>query len=182
LFSFHSASDSTPTLKALLQFIKVHFQARTAFPHMNTSDEAMATVSRWLSARVPDASFDEDGVAALVRDDETMVIIEVDQGGTICHLYAPVCRPPDHAPELTLIAALELNRFGRPLGGCWLAWDADLSMFSLCHNLRIPDNDAQSFSNTLDNFIASIDIARSHLSPSTSPSAVSQISSTLQLA
>ena len=149
---------------------------------MNTSDEAMATVGRWLSARVPDASFDEDGVAALVRDDETMVIIEVDQGGTICHLYAPVCRPPDHAPELTLIAALELNRFGRPLGGCWLAWDADLRMFSLCHNLRIPDNDAQSFSNTLDNFIASIDIARSHLNPSTSPIDVSKISSTLQLA
>ncbi len=149
---------------------------------MNIPSEAMDTVERWLSTRVPDASFDEDGVAALARDDETIVIIEVDQSGTICHLYAPVCRPPDHAPELTLIFALELNRFGRGLGGCWLAWDPDVSMFSLCHNLRIPDNDAQSFSNTLDNFIASIDIARSHLNPSTSPIDVSKISSTLQLA
>lgn len=149
---------------------------------MNIPSEAMDTVERWLSTRVPDAIFDEDGVAALVRDDETMVIIEVDQSGTICHLYAPVCRPPDHAPELTLIFALELNRFGRALGGCWLAWDPDVSMFSLCYNLRIPDNDAQSFSNILDNFIAFIDIARSHLNPIKNPSAVSQISSTLQLA
>ena len=136
---------------------------------MNISCDAIATVGRWLSTRVPDASFDEDGVAALVRDDETMVIIEVDQGGTICHLYAPVCRPPDHAPELTLITALELNRFGRPLGGCWLAWDPDLGMFSLCYNLRIPDNDAQTFNNTLDHFIASIDRARTYLNPSTRP-------------
>lgn len=149
---------------------------------MNIPNESIATVERWLSMRVPDASFDEDGVAALVRDDETMVIIEVDQSGTICHLYAPVCRPPDHAPELTLLFALELNRFGRPLGGCWLAWDPDVSMFSLCYNLRIVDNDMQSFSNTLDNFIASIDIARRHLNPSTNPSAISEISSTLQLA
>jgi hypothetical protein len=149
---------------------------------MNIPSDAIETVERWLSTRVPDANFDEDGVAALVRDDETMVIIEVDQSGTICHLYAPVCRPPDHAPELTLIFALELNRFGRPLGGCWLAWDPDVSMFSLCYNLRIPDNDAQSFSNTLDNFIASIDRARDYLNPSMKPRANHPISSALQLA
>ncbi|CAM8648268.1 T3SC_I_like domain containing protein [Oxalobacteraceae bacterium] len=149
---------------------------------MNISSEAIATVGRWLSTRVPEARFDEDGVAALVRDEETMVVIEVDQGGTTCHLYAPVCRAPDHAPELTLIAALELNRFGRPLGGCWLAWDPDLSMFSLCYNLRIPDNDAQTFSNTLDHFIASIDRARGYLNPDTSARADRAIVSAAQLA
>jgi Tir chaperone protein (CesT) family len=149
---------------------------------MNIPSEAMDTVERWLSTRVPDASFDEDGVAALARDDETMVIIEVDQSGTICHLYAPVCRPPNHAPELALLFALELNRFGRPLGGCWLAWDPDVSMFSLCYNLRIPDNDAQSFSNILDNFIASLDRARDYLNPNIKPRANHPISSALQLA
>lgn len=66
--------------------------------------------------------------------------------------------------EIALITALELNRFGRPLGGCWLAWDTDVSMFALCHNLRIPDNDEQSFNNILDHFLMSIDLAREQLS------------------
>jgi len=149
---------------------------------MNTPSKAISTVERWLSLRVPDASFDEDGIATLVRDDETVIVIELDKSGSICHLYAPVCRPPDHTPELMLISALELNLFGRALRGCWLAWDPDISMLSLCHNLRIPDNDAQSFSNTLDNFIASIDIARSHLNPSTSPHSANLISSEIPFA
>jgi hypothetical protein len=102
-------------------------------------------------------------VAAISRDDETLVVIEIAEDGVICHLYAPVTRPPDEMYEIALITALELNRFGRPLGGCWLAWDADVSMFSLCYNLRIPDSDEQTFNNTLDNFIMSIDLAREQL-------------------
>jgi len=93
-----------------------------------------------------------------------MIVIEVAANGVICHLYAPVCHPPEKAPELMLITALQLNRFGRPLGGCWLAWDPDLGMFALCYNLRIPDTDAQAFNNTLDNFTLSIDQARRLLS------------------
>ncbi len=99
-----------------------------------------------------------------MRDDETLVVIEVAADDIICHLYAPVCRPPDEMPEIALITVLELNRFGRPLCGCWLAWDADVSMFALCHNLRIPDNDEQTFNNTLDHFITTIDLAREQLS------------------
>ena len=131
---------------------------------MTNFSEAIATVERWLSARTPDAQFDHEGVLALERDDETMIVIEVATNGVICHLYAPVCRPPEQAPELTLITALQLNRFGRALSGCWLAWDPDLGMFALCYNLRIPDTDAQAFNNSLDNFIASIDGARRLLS------------------
>ena len=149
---------------------------------MTTSSKAITTVERWLSSRVPDASFDEDGVTALVRDEATVIVIELDKSGSICHFYAPVCRPSDDTPELVLISAMELNLFGRALRGCWLAWDPDISMLSLCHNLRIPDNDAQSFSNTLDNFIASIDIARSHLNPSTSPNSGKLVSSEIPFA
>ncbi len=149
---------------------------------MTTPSKAITTVERWLSSRVPDASFDEDGVTALVRDEATVIVIELDKSGGICHFYAPVCRPPDDIPESVLIFAMELNLFGRALRGCWLAWDPDISMLSLCHNLRIPDNDAQSFSNTLDNFIASIDIARSHLNPSTSPNSGKLVSSEIPFA
>lgn len=131
---------------------------------MNTLSNAITVVERWISTRITDVSFDEHGVAAITRDDETLVVIEVAADGIICHLYAPVCRAPDEMYEITLIAALELNRFGRPLGGCWLAWDADVSMFSLCYNLRIADSDEQTFNNTLDHFIMSIDLAREHLS------------------
>jgi hypothetical protein len=130
---------------------------------MNTLSNAITVVERWLSTRITDVSFDEHGVSAISRDDETLVVIEIDEDGVICHLYAPVCRPPDEMYEITLITALELNRFGRPLGGCWLAWDANVSMFSLCYNLRIPDSDEQTFNNTLDNFIMSIDLAREQL-------------------
>ena len=134
---------------------------------MDPFSNAMITVERWLTARIPDARFDEDGVVALERDDETLVVIEIASSGLICHLYAPVCGEPDKAPELALLNALMLNRFGRPLGGCWLAWDPDISMFTLCFNLRIPEMDGQTFNNALDNFMASIDHAREQLNPGT---------------
>mgnify|MGYP006291919551 CR=1 FL=1 len=147
---------------------------------MTHFSDAIATVERWLSNRLPDAQFDEEGVLALARDDETMLVIEVAANGVICHLYAPVCRPPEEAPELMLITALQLNRFGRPLGGCWLAWDPDLGMFALCYNLRIPSADAQGFNNALDHFIASIDQARRLLS--TSSAAHDTLDASLQFA
>lgn len=131
---------------------------------MNTHDNSIHVVEGWLGTRIEGVSFDEHGVTAITRDDETLVVIEIAEDGIICHLYAPVCRPPDEMPEIALITALELNRFGRPLGGCWLAWDADVSMFALCYNLRIMDNDEQTFNNTLDHFLMSIDLAREQLS------------------
>lgn len=131
---------------------------------MNTHDNSIHVVEGWLGTRIEGVRFDEHGVTAITRDDETLVVIEIAEDGIICHLYAPVCRPPDEMPEIALITALELNRFGRPLGGCWLAWDADVSMFALCYNLRIMDNDEQTFNNTLDHFLMSIDLAREQLS------------------
>lgn len=147
---------------------------------MTNFSEAIVTVERWLSARIPDAQFDDEGALALERDDDTMIVIEVATNGVICHLYAPVCRPPEQAPELMLITALQLNRFGRPLGGCWLAWDPDIGMFALCYNLRIPDTDAPAFNNTLDHFASAVDQARRLLS--TNSAARDTVDASLQFA
>ena len=68
-------------------------------------------------------------------------------------------------PEASLFAALELNRFGKPLGGCWLAWEPDLQMLTLNWNLVLADADDFAFGNALDNFIAAIDTARAELLP-----------------
>jgi len=117
-------------------------------------------VNHWLQERAPGAELDADGVAGLQRDAQTVVVLEVPAGGEVCHLYAPVAPLPEEAIAPALTAALELNRFGRPLGGCWLAWDPDVHMLTLCHNLHVPATDALAFNNTLDNFIDSLDSAR----------------------
>jgi hypothetical protein len=92
-----------------------------------------------------------------------MLILEVPRGSEVCYLYAPVAALPEENPEINLVAALELNRFGRPLGGCWLAWDPDIAMLTLCHNVHVPANDSISFNNTLDNFLIALDQARKEL-------------------
>jgi len=127
-------------------------------------EDAVFTVSQWLSDREPGLHLDEDGVAGLQRDPQTLLILEVPRDSQVCHLYAPVSTLPEENPELALLAALELNRFGRPLGGCWLAWDPDIAMLTLCHNLHIPSNDLVSFNNTLDNFMIALDQAREEFS------------------
>lgn len=126
--------------------------------------DATFKVNQWLSDREPGLNLDEDGVAGLQRDPQTWLILEVPRGSEVCHFYAPVDFLPEENPELALIAALELNRFGRPLGGCWLAWDPDIAMLTLCHNLHVPTNDTVSFNNTLDNFMIALDQVREEFS------------------
>lgn len=122
-------------------------------------------VNTWLHERAPGASLDTDGVASLMRDDQTFIQIEVPPGSAVCHWYAPVAPLPEFDPESALLAALELNRYGRPLGGCWLAWDPDIQMLMLCYNLSLQAADSISFGNTMDNFIAALDAARLLMSP-----------------
>ena len=125
--------------------------------------DCIVTVDHWLSEREPGLHLDEDGIAGLQRDPQTMLILEVPRDSELCYLYAPVAALSEENPEITLTAALELNRFGRPLGGCWLAWDPDIAMLTLCHNLHVPANDSISFNNTLDNFLIALDQARKEL-------------------
>ena len=114
------------------------------------------TVNHWLRLRSPESQLDEDGMALLSAEDQNVIALEVLENSDVCHFYAPVCPVSPDMPEADLYFALELNRFGRPLGGCWLAWDPEFAMLTLCHNLHIPSSDAISFSNTVDNFFASL--------------------------
>ena len=127
--------------------------------------DSISTVNHWLSQRVPGAQLDAEGTAGLQRDPATRIMLEVPKGSDLCHFYAPVAALPEYDPEAALYAALELNRFGRPLGSCWLAWDPDLSMLTLCHNLLVNASDTITFNNTLDNFLAALDNARRQFQP-----------------
>ena len=124
---------------------------------------AKNSVNQWLAERVPGAALDASGVATIRRDDDSVIVIEVPPDSAISHLCALVAPLPDITREATLMVALELNRFGRPLGGCWLAWEDNVQMLTLCHNVLVSTTDAIGFSNTLDNFFNALDVAREQL-------------------
>ena len=119
----------------------------------------------WLAAKVPGASFNQVGIASIQRDPDTQLILELSPSEEVCHFCAIIAPLDEQMPEVSLFTALELNRFGKPLGGCWLAWEPDTQMLTLCWNLELADADEISFSNAIDNFIAAIDSARSELMP-----------------
>jgi hypothetical protein len=125
-------------------------------------------VNQWLHDR-SGTQLDDDGVAALQRDADTVIVLEVPEYSEVCHLYAPVAALPEDDQESALQNALALNRFGRPLGGCWLAWDPDVQVLTLCHNLSIANSDGVAFNNTLDNFLNSLDTARALFAPDSVP-------------
>jgi hypothetical protein len=108
-------------------------------------------------------------VAALQRDADTLIVVEVPERSETCHLYAPVAALPDDDQEAALRTPLELNRFARPLGACWLAWDPEAQVLTLCHNLSIDKSDEVVFNNTLDNFLHSLDTARAQFASSSAP-------------
>ncbi len=122
--------------------------------------DPIATVNAWLTSRVSHAVLSNTGVAALRRDDETLLVLEVPPKGDICHFSSLVTAVDAEARTSVLATALELNRFGKPLGGCWLAWDADTDSLLLCHNLRISKTDEIEFNNTIDNFLFAVDASR----------------------
>lgn len=124
-------------------------------------------VNHWLHDISSDLALDEDGITGIARDDQTVAMIEVNNADNLCRFYALVCPLPESDSESGLYTALELNRLGLPLGGCWLAWDSDINMLCLCHNLYIPAYDSITFQNALQNFFNAIDVARSELTDPT---------------
>ena len=122
-------------------------------------------VNRWLAARVPGASFDEAGSVTIASDTDKHLLLELSADRNLCHFCAVVGPLDTTSPMDTLIAALELNRFGKPLGGCWLAWEPDIDMLTLCSNLEIAGADEIAFGNALDNFIVALGTARAALAP-----------------
>ncbi len=128
-------------------------------------EESRMRIESWLADKVPGAAFDDAGTASVQRDADTVVVLELSPSADICHFCALVAPLSEDMPEASLFAALELNRFGKPLGGCWLAWEPDLQMLTLNWNLVLADADDFAFGNALDNFIAAIDTARAELLP-----------------
>jgi hypothetical protein len=129
----------------------------------------------WLAAKVPGASFNPAGIASIQRDTDTQVVLELSSSEDLCHFCAIVAPLDDAEPEANLMAALELNRFGKPLGGCWIAWEPELQMLTLCWNMELANADQLAFSNAIDNFIAAFDSARNELIPQTEDSASSAL-------
>lgn len=132
-------------------------------------------IERWLADKVPGAVFDEAGTASVQRDPDTVVVLELSPAEDICHFCALVAPLSEESPEASLFAALELNRFGKPLGGCWLAWEPDLQMLTLNWNLVLADAHDFAFGNALDNFVSAIDAARTELLPVASEAASSPV-------
>lgn len=126
---------------------------------------AIDKVNHWLGARIPGLMLDADHVAALKRDDGTVVVIDVMPHAGLAYLSSVVGPLPEEAPEEALFAALRLNQFGRPLGGCWLAWDDELQVFVLCHNVQLDHHDELALNHVLDNFLSAVDAARQVLTP-----------------
>lgn len=56
--------------------------------------DSIPIVNQWLSEREPGLCLDEDGVAGLQRDSQTLLILEVPADSEVCHLYAPVAPLP----------------------------------------------------------------------------------------
>lgn len=125
--------------------------------------DPIQTLSGWLAGRAPNASLDSAGVAALRRDDATLMVIEVPPESDICYLSCLVATVDETVRMSMLSTALELNRFGKPLGGCWLAWDVELDALILCHNLIISKIDEIEFNNVVDNFLGAVDVSRAQL-------------------
>ncbi len=124
------------------------------------------TVDHWLHLHADGIQLDDEGIALIpgAGDEESVLAIEVPDNSDVCYFYAPVCPLSADAAETELYQAMELNRFGRPLGGCWLAWDPEFAMLTLCYNLHIPSSDSIAFRNTIDNFFSSLKEAKRRLS------------------
>ncbi len=127
--------------------------------------EIRERVNLWLAAKVPGARFNQAGMASIQRDADTQIVLELSSSDALCHFCAIVAPLDDVEPETTLLTALSLNRFGKPLGGCWLAWEPELQMLTLCWNMELTHVDQLAFSNALDHFISAIDSARRELIP-----------------
>ena len=125
--------------------------------------ETIILVNSWLHEINTDIALDDDGNTIIQRDPHTAILLEVTEGTRLCYFCAPVTTLPEYNPAAGLHTALTLNQYGRPLCGCWLAWEPEINMLCLCHSLYLHKADAISFNNTLQNFMIALDEAREKL-------------------
>ncbi len=122
-------------------------------------------IERWLAAKIPGAGFDEAGAARISHEPDAIIFLELSPEEDICHFCALVAALHEDMPQASLFAALELNRFGKPLDGSWLAWEPEAQRLSLCCNLALDTADEARFGKTFDRFITALDAARTSLLP-----------------
>lgn len=118
-------------------------------------------LDHWLYAIHPDLKLDENDGVYIETERHSPILISLSEQAPICHLYAPLPSLPYDDLEALFIQALELNSYGIPLGGCWLAWEDELNMLCLRYDFNLASGDQFSFQNTIQNFISAMEIATS---------------------
>jgi hypothetical protein len=118
-------------------------------------------LDHWLYAIHPDLKLDENDGVFIETEHHSPILISLSEQTPICHLYAPLPSLQYDDLEALFIQALELNSYGIPLGGCWLAWEDELNMLCLRYDFNLVRGDQVSFQNTIQNFISAMEIATS---------------------
>lgn len=115
--------------------------------------EAVYKINQYLSNRIPGAKLDANNAIGIQQEDLSVISLEVEKSGGVCHLYAQIATPTESDIEPVLYAALEINQFSLPLRNCWLAIDPGTGTLTLCHNIYIPMSNNNIFDAGLDNFL-----------------------------
>lgn len=134
---------------------------------MNSAPKLSDTdiVNQWLSQLQPELRLNELGYCSLA-DEDVVLVAEVPGTTEHCHVFGVVMPAPEAAYfPLWLQEAMRLNLMGRPLLGCWLAYDPEESALFLCHNLRIDRTSADDFETMVNTMVALIKTLREQLTP-----------------
>jgi hypothetical protein len=118
-------------------------------------------LDHWLYAIHPDLKLDENDGLYIETEHHSPILISLSEQTPICHLYAPLSSLPYDDLEALFIQALELNSYGIPLGGCWIAWEDELNMLCLRYDFNLTRGDQVGFQNTIQNFISAMEITTS---------------------
>lgn len=130
----------------------------------------------WLYTIHPDLKLDENDGVFIETADHSPILISLAEKFPICHLYAPLPSAPYDDLEVLFNHALELNSYGIPLGGCWLAWDVELNMLCLRYDFNLTRGDQTTFQNTIQNFISALEITKSQFEEKSSGIEIIQFS------
>jgi Tir chaperone protein (CesT) family len=123
-----------------------------------------AIVSQWLTELHPELKLNEQGYCALANGDVALVAEARESTGQ-CHVFGVVMpRPEGSAFTAWLQEAMRLNLMGRPLLGCWLAYDPEDGALFLCRNFPIAKTDAAEFAAAVESMASVVVAVRERLS------------------
>ena len=131
-------------------------------------------LDHWLYAIHPDLKLDENDGVFINTEHQSPILISLSEQAPICHLYAPLPSVPYDDLEALFIQALELNSYGIPLGGCWLAWEDELNMLCLRYDFNLASGNQTTFQNTIQNFVSTLEITKSQFKEKSSEIEITQ--------